>query len=523
MTADQIITKLLDNRGLTTDQAVREFFHPPHPKSLPAPFVSEEAIQLIKQHIESHSKIFIYGDYDVDGICSTALLWEALYAVYPQVFPHIPHRREEGYGLSVKGIDHCLAQGANLIIAVDNGIVAFDQVDYCRNHGCDIIIIDHHELAQSLPHANVVLHSTSTCAAGLTWFFCRDFAHSDPALDLVCLAVICDLVPLMGTNRSFAKYGLVDLRTTSRPGLLALFETASLLPESLTPYHVGFIIGPRLNAMGRLEHALDSLRLLCTHDPVRARELAVLLNDTNKNRQDLTQSAVDYALSHLSLDSQLLVSAHESYDEGVIGLVAAKLVEKYHRPSIAISIGPGQSKGSARSIPGFDITSHLRSYSHLMTNVGGHAMAAGFTLDSSNISDLISNISHPDISPDLLVKSQRVDCEIELSDISLDLYLRLQDFAPFGLGNPQPVFFTRGVTVTHPRAIGKLNQHLKFNVDGFDAVYFNPPFPDSGEGLEVRYKEGDKFDLFYSLDSNTWNNQTKLQLLVKDLTPLLNP
>src|SRR3989344_8885849 len=175
MTEDQIIQKLLNNRGLTSKKAVDEFFHPVHPSEIKSPFDPKPAIKLIKSHIKKGNKIAIYGDYDVDGICSTAILWETLYAGYKNVFPHIPHRREEGYGLSLAGIDHCLAQGAKLIITVDNGIVAHEQIKYCRNKDCDIITIDHHEVGDSLPPANATLHSTSTCAAGLTWFFCRDF------------------------------------------------------------------------------------------------------------------------------------------------------------------------------------------------------------------------------------------------------------------------------------------------------------------------------------------------------------
>ena len=515
MTEDQIIQKLLNNRGLTSKKAVDEFFHPVHPSEIKSPFDPKPAIKLINSHIKKGNKIAIYGDYDVDGICSTAILWETLYSQYKNVFPHIPHRREEGYGLSIAGIDHCLAQGAKLIITVDNGITAIEQVDYCKSHGCDIIIIDHHEKGPRLPDSQFIIHDSSTCAAGLTWFFCRDF-NSTQSLELVALAVICDIVPLLGTNRSFAKFGLEELNKTQRPGLLAVFEEAAIKPP-ITPYHVGFIIGPRLNAAGRLEHALDSLRLLCTKDPAKAHDLAAHLGEVNRPRQELTQHAVEHALNSLNI-TNLLVTAHESYDEGIIGLIAAKLAEKHHRPAVAISIGEKTSKGSARSIPGFHITEHLRQFESLLANVGGHAMAAGFTLESAKLAQFAQAVSNPDIPADLLVKKQRVDCEIPLDAIRYTLYANLKDFEPYGLGNPTPTFLTKNVHISNVRQMGKLNQHLKFNVDDLEAVWFNVPSPP----LKLREGPGVSYDITYTVDQNTWNGSTKLQLIVKEVSPSLS-
>ena len=503
MTEAEIIQKLLANRGLKSKKDIDEFFRPVHPKDIKSPFDSKSAIKLIKSHIKKNHKIAIYGDYDVDGICSTAILWETLYAGYKNVFPHIPHRREEGYGLSTTGIDHCLNQGAKLIITVDNGIVAHEQIKYCRDQGCDIIIIDHHEVGESLPSANIILHSTTTCAAGLTWFFCRDYGNA-PSLELVALAVICDIVPLLGINRSFAKFGLEELNKTCRPGLLALFEEAAIKPP-INPYHVGFIIGPRINAAGRLEHAIDSLRLLCTKDPVKARGLAAHLGEVNRSRQQLTEDSVAHALSHISL-SNLIISAHESYDEGIIGLIAAKLAEKHHRPAIAISIGEKTSKGSARSIPGFHITEHLRQFESLLAAVGGHAMAAGFTIETSKIQDLISSISHPDIPADLLVKKQRVDCEIPLSMIHNSLFKKIKEFEPFGLANPTPVFQSKNIPVSNFRKVGKTSQHLKFTAGGLDAIYFNAP--------EINF---DTADITYTINEDNFTGNSKLQLVVKDI------
>jgi single-stranded-DNA-specific exonuclease len=559
MTTDSIIKTLLANRGLTTKKSIADFLNPPHPSTLSAPFSSTAAITLITKHIKLGHTIAIYGDYDVDGICSTAILWETLYAGYKNVFPHIPHRQSEGYGITAAGIDHCLSKSAKLIITVDNGITAHTQIDYCRSKGCDIIVIDHHETNGQLPNANCILHSVSTCAAALTWFFCGEYKKvlvvppleskrgsslpagrqggvllpdtgGEVALDLVALAVICDIIPLIGINRSFAKYGLEELNHTTRPGLLALFDVAGIKPSpslklreglgesyesggGITSYHVGFIIGPRLNAMGRLEHAIDSLRLLCTTDPTRAADLAATLNETNRTRQDLTTRSVEHAItsidpSHLP---DLLVVSDPTYDQGIIGLIAAKLVEKFHHPAIAISVGESQSKGSARSIPGFHITDHLRTASHLLTGVGGHSMAAGLSLDTAKLQDFKDFLATTKIDPKLLVKTSRIDAEIDLDSITMDLYTALKQLEPYGLGNPTPIFFTPNVHPTNIRSMGKSNQHLKFTIGSLEAVYFNAPSP----SLELREGLG----VSYTLDLNSWNGKQSLQLIIRSIAP----
>lgn len=526
MPPDQIITKLLKIRGLTTKKQIDEFFNPAHPKDIKSPFVSQPAIDLIKKHIALNNKIAIYGDYDVDGICSTAILWETLYTNYKNVFPHIPHRESEGYGLSIAGIDHCLEQGAKLIITVDNGIVAHQQIAYARSKNCDVIIIDHHEASDQRPKANCILHSTSCCAAGLTWFFCRDLQKKFPSpelrrgvrgevLELVAIATICDIVPLIGPNRSFAKYGLEELNHTTRPGLIALFKDADLptnheLTNQLTPYHVGFIIGPRLNAMGRLEHAIDSLRLLCTHNVGQAAKLAKLLGDTNRMRQDETKSSLDHALAALDENNlpDLIVVSDTGYHSGVIGLIAGKLTEKYHRPSIAISIGETESKASCRSISGFHITEYLRTFDKLLTAVGGHAMAAGFTVSNLNLPKLLKKLNATKINPKLLVKTQRVDLEISLELANWDLWLALQRLEPFGMGNPQPVFKSINLQISNIKSVGKDGKHLKFKVGNIDAIWFN-----------AKNISEDFCDVIYQINEDTYGNIPKLQLIVRDIIP----
>lgn len=540
MTQDEIIEILLKNRGLTSPELVEGFFQPLHPRDISLHDAGlksadiHKAITLIRHHIDQNNPIFIYGDYDVDGLCATAILWETIYQNYKNVHPHIPHRREEGYGLSQKGIDHCLSLGAKLIITVDNGIVAHDQIDYAKKQGCDVIIVDHHEKGAKLPSADVIIHSTATCAAGLAYFLARECSKKFPSpemrrgdegvrsstelgsLDLVSLAVICDIVPLLGVNRSFAKFGLEALNSTSRPGLRALMEVGKLKESEITSYHVGFILGPRLNASGRLEHALDSLRLLCTTDRGRARQISAQLNDTNSRRQDLTSKSVDHAISKLTnlKLTNLLVVSDPSYDEGIIGLIAAKLVDKYYRPAIAISIGEEVSKASARSVPGFHITEYLHTHAHLFTSVGGHSMAAGFSFPTSNLKLVLKSLSQIFISPDLLIRKSRVDAEINLSVLDLDFYLKLQDFAPFGLGNPQPVFSTPDLEIVSSRTVGKTGKHLKLILtDGqisLPAIWFSPP-EDFDPQVSTRISP------IYSLQVDSFSGRPTLQLQIKSL------
>lgn len=522
MKVDGVLSQILDQKGLVTAAQRKEFLHPPHPSQLPDLFDPQPAIRLIKSHVKRKHPIAIYGDYDVDGICSTAILWETLYTIYPHVFPHVPHRETEGYGLTTYGIDHCLQQGAKLIIAVDNGIVAHRQIDYAQDKGCDVIVIDHHEPEGKLPHPKVLLYSPAACAAGLSWLFCRAFTGRADAekLSLVALATICDLVPLLGYNRSFAKSGLEELSRTRRPGLLALFSEAGIFPlepgtYNLTPYHVGFIIGPRLNAAGRLEHAIDSLRLLCTKDKSRAAILANRLGETNRARQNLTATAIAHAILQVDPKNlpKLIFVADASYPPGIVGLVASRLTETYFRPSIVVSIGETESRGSARSIPGFHITEHIRLASRLLINVGGHAMAAGLTVkttDLDKVRDLLVKESES-LAEDLFVRKRRLDAEIPLNLVTPEFYKKLQQLAPFGLGNPTPTFQSKDIQATDFRFVGRDSRHLKFRLGGLEAIWF-------GHAVNFPLPPAALVDAVYQVEQDTYGSVPHLQLVIKELT-----
>ena len=526
METETLIRTLLSNRGLHTPGEISQFFNPPRPESFSADDFGlkeatlRKAADMIRAHIAKKHPIAVYGDYDVDGICSTAILWETIHSLHPDVFPYIPHRREEGYGLSVSGIDTCLKRGAKLIIALDCGITARSAVSYARRSGCDIIIIDHHKKEGNLPRASCLIHSKSSCTAGLTWLFSRQLARpelSQDHLSLAAMAVICDMIPLTGINRGLVKHGLMQLNTTTRPGLLALFEAAGIQPGQLGTYEIGFIIGPRLNAMGRLEHALDSLRLLCGRSLEKTRSLAMTLEQTNRSRQELTESSFTHALQYVSEKyghklPRLLVVADSSYDEGVIGLIASRLTDKFSRPSLVFSLGESSSKASARSVSGVDITNLLRTGVRFLKNVGGHSMAAGLTVDTDKVQPFITFLQKSaarHIPEKLLIKKHHIDARIPLEIVSPDLHSRIMEFAPFGIGNPQPVFSSSPVPLTNIRRMGKQNRHLRYQAGIFPAVHFNYSGPEISSDTVA--------SLIYRIELNTWNNRTSLQLNVRDL------
>ncbi|MEK9178697.1 MAG: single-stranded-DNA-specific exonuclease RecJ, partial [Patescibacteria group bacterium] len=365
----------------------------------------EKSMKRIKDAIENKEKIVVFGDYDVDGICGSAILWETLNDLGADVMPYIPNRFEEGYGLSKEAISnliHSTSSGqisnVSLIITIDNGIVAGSGVDYAKEQGIDVIITDHHVPGKILPSAYSIVHTTKLCGAGVAYLLAQNLKpktsnlkpKDDSHLELVCLATIADLVPLTGANRILVSLGLKKLRETKRPGLIELFKEAEIEPSQIHTYEIGHIIAPRLNAMGRMEDAMDSLRLLCTKNPKRAKELAKKLSETNRMRQNLTLDTFFHAKSQVDrkIKNKLLFVYHETYQQGIIGLVAGRLTEEYYLPSIVISRGKLLSKASARSVSGFNIIEFIRSASEFLVDAGGHPMAAGFTFETKNLNKI---------------------------------------------------------------------------------------------------------------------------------------
>lgn len=552
LSTEDIIEIILNNRGIKTKKDIDAFLHADI-STVSAASVGidkkqlTKAIQRIQQAITDKEQIVVFGDYDVDGITGTAILWETLHAMGANVTPYIPNRTEEGYGLSTLGIENCKLKIENLslIITVDNGIVASDAVDFANENNIDVIITDHHTTGEKLPKAFAIVHTTAVCGAAVGYLLSQEIIHKckipntqyqiqEDHLSLVALATVADLVPLIGPNRVLLKFGLAALRNTTRPGLLALFAEAKIDLTKIGTYEIGHIIGPRLNAMGRLESAMDSLRLLCTKDRLRAQVLADTLSRINKERQQLTQAASLHAIEFFRGKElkKVLFMAHDTYEEGIIGLVAGKLVEEYYLPAIVLAKGEKTSKASARSIAGFNIIEFIRTSSSLLLNAGGHPMAAGFTIETNNISALqkeLEQLADTQILSDMLLRTLRIDCALPIEKVGIDLYLALQQLSPFGMGNPEPTFVST-VTIKDIKTVGADNKHLKLKVTNpkiqiannnnlelgassleFDAIAFG--MGDRASSL----KRGEKIEIVYTISENVWNGKTTLQLKIKDI------
>jgi single-stranded-DNA-specific exonuclease len=536
---DKLIDILLDNRNITTKDQ-KEAFLNPQLSSLTVDNVGidkknlKKAIKRIQKAMELKEQIIVFGDYDVDGITGSAILWEVLNSMNAKVLPYIPHRIDEGYGLSAKGIENVMDknQDLKLIITVDNGIVANSAVDFAKSKGIDVIVTDHHVPGDKLPDAHAIVHTTSLCGAGVAYMLSqelkfellgvRDNDENDIHLELATLGTIADLVPLTSANRTIVKNGLLQLGKCKRLGLNELFRLANLAKNIFTVYEVGYIIAPRLNAAGRIESAMDALRLLCTKDNARAKMLAQKLEEINTDRQNILKKSAEHAKEQIRNRQQLsklIFIADENYQQGVIGLIAGKLVEEFYRPAIVVSICDGKSKGSARSIPGFNIIDFLRSHSEFFSEVGGHPMAAGFSVPTEKLNDLQKKLEESAdkiITGDNLKRSLKIDCEFPIQDINYKLFDSIQSLAPFGMGNPEPVFVSFGVEVKAINLMGKEKNHLKIKLgqkefETIDAIGFGMvEFADN-------FKVGDNIDIAYTIDSNTWNGNTKLQLKLKDI------
>lgn len=546
---ERMIKTLLVNRGLKTKKEQEEFLKPRDPLKISygetgiAGKELEKAILRIKRAIDSQEGILVYGDYDADGICGTAIVWEVLRDQGARVWPFIPDRGKHGYGLSVKGFKEAseelrkgLGCGVGLVITVDNGIAANRAIGSLNAKGVETIIVDHHEAGEKLPRAAAIAHTKKLAGAGAAWFLARELGAvetmSRELLSLAAIGTICDLMPLLGVNRSLVKYGLGELSKTKRAGLRVLFRQAGIKSQALKSflkpgfkgewqvgtYEVGYIVGPRLNAAGRLEQAMDSLRLLCTKDKQRAEELAGVLGEINKLRQEMTQDLSVQAQDRVRAGKKLkklIFVGHEEYHEGVIGLIASSLVERFYRPAIVFAKGEFLSKASARSIPGFNMIEAIQKAGQgILTHAGGHKMAAGFTVKTGDLEILqkrLEAMAEEKIEEKQLIKTLKVDLEIELSDISWSLYKRIQEFQPFGIGNFEPVFATRKVKILRVRQMGRTAKHLKLELEGaIEAIAFG-----KGE-LYNQLSKSKETDIAYSLLANDWGGQERLQLKVKD-------
>lgn len=536
LSEEDIVDVLLKNRDFKTKKEKFEFLNPKSPFDVEVSEVGIDEIALrksikrIKKAIEKNEKILIYGDYDADGVCATAIMWETLYKYTKNVLPHIPNRFSEGYGINTESISSLKKKNPDisLIITVDNGIVANEAIKKASDLGIDVILTDHHQKGNILPGAYSVVHTDKISGAGVSWIFCREFLRSfsnkdldfaSSTLDLCAIGTISDQMPLVFANRSFAKYGIEQINNTKRIGLNALFETAGLEKGKIGTYEINFQIAPRINATGRLDSAMDSLRLVCARSPNKASELAILLNKANSERQRILDEVLGLAKREVESRQweSVIVIAHESFHEGVIGLAASKIVEQYYLPTIVISKTDTISKASARSISGFNIIESIQAHSDLILGGGGHPMAAGFSIETSKISQFverISNFSQDKITEEMRVRKLRIDLAIEINQITESLYDRLKLFEPVGVANPNPTFVTKNLKVREIRNIGDNGKHIKIflsdeNGNSISAVGFNMSY--------IQFTIGDLVDIVYTIEANTWNGQTTLELNLRDI------
>lgn len=517
---DWLIKILSKNRGINSEQQLNEFLNPSFQQIINQSVGNtNKAIGRIEKAIKNEEKIIVYSDYDADGICATAIMWETLYDLGAKVMPYVPHRIREGYGLANSAISELSKEGVSLIITVDHGVTAIEQVEHAKKLGIDVIITDHHVLPKKLPDSYALAHTTALCGAGVSWRLAWDVvaklnkSYQDKLkskLELAAIATIADLVPQVGANRAIVKIGLEKLASTKRHGINALIKATGITPPMGT-YEIGHIIAPRINAMGRIEHGLDALRLICAKNRNQAEELASLLTKTNSKRQDLTSKAIESAFTLVKEEETVGVVAHPTWHEGVIGLVASRLVETYHKPFVVIAQGEIYSKGSARSVPGFNIVDAIRA-SGTFLNAGGHPMAAGFTIETKHIEIFarsINKYAETKLTDEMLDPIVNIDTELESDDLNKQTLSQIKKLEPFGVGNPEPVFLTKRMEVEDVRGVGPTAAHLKLQLSGHSAIGFN-----MGK-LRAQIRPGYKIDAVYTMNDDKYNGG--LQLKLKDL------
>ena len=526
-----LIGRLLALRGVETASAARAFFEAAAP--VPALPDLEKAVERLARACHDGEVVAVFGDYDVDGITSTALLYENLAAMGAKVLPYLPHRDSEGYGLNNAAVDSLHALGATLLVTADCGTSSIDEVATARNHGMDVIILDHHTVPPLLPAALAIVNpkrdpnsTAEPSAGGICYYVLRalreamDFPEDNGAmLELVALSTVCDLAPMVEGNRALVRDGLRAIAKTERPGLRALLEVARIDPAGVDTEAIGFALGPRINAAGRMAHARLAFDMLVSTDETEAREIAAELDRLNRERQQATQDALALAGELIAdeADAPLLMVGHEELPAGIVGLVASKLVETYYKPSFVYQRGEHESVASARSIREFDVTGALRSCPELFVRFGGHRMAAGFTAKNEKIPEIKERlIAHAaellagqDLTPAL-----EIDAELPLKELRGGEIRWLSRLAPHGVENPVPTFLSRGVLVRGLRAVGKNGDHLKLQLKDGAVSWPAIAFRQQGGGIA----EGTLIDLVWTLTSDSYI-KGGLELNVLDLRP----
>ena len=541
MSPDEIIQELLKKRNIGD---VETFLHPSHPLTFSLTllgFKKERQIllDLLENCKKNRKNIVVYTDYDADGITGGSLLWETLHELGFQAFPYVPHRQSEGYGFSIKGIDAVIEKyHPGLIISVDHGISAREQIKYAKEKKVPVIVTDHHTKPDLLPDsAAALIHCPLVSGSGLAYITALDLWHSlDPHnetlkkyftydfLALAALGTVADLVPLTGYSRSIAKFGLLAFSQATKPGIKELLAVSGLSNTVISAYHAGFALAPRINAVGRLSHAIEAVRMLCTKDGEKAKRLAREAQNHNSTRQKMVDVAVEEAF--ISIEKKeipaLIIQKNKDWNEGIIGLISSKITERYRRPSLVMTKTVDGWKGSARSIKGFNIVVFLRSLA-LLQHVGGHPQAAGFSLFDNELALFEKKIEDRfDEIPRPTEKELLIDMELPLGCVTEKLADLLQELAPFGIGNPTPIFQSTG-KILFVRTMGKKQEHLKFVVQDlvertkqFECVYFSPS--SKKKGLLIA---GETVLITYTIDVQYWQGKKQLKCFIKNCDQMI--
>ncbi len=462
-----LIAGLLLRRGLSDHGEIDRFLNPSF-EHLQDPFVfvdMAKAVERIRQAIRQKEKILVYGDYDVDGITGSAILYPVLKKLGADVEVHIPHRMNDGYGLNRDSLEKLLRQKFTLVITVDNGITGADEVRYLNEKGADVIIVDHHTPKEEVPPAFAIVSSVAggkgdnnLAACGLAfkvaWALLGSLEQALEYLDLVAVGTVADLAPVLGDNRIILKLGLPLLAKTKRPGLRALMEVAKIEKHFVSYRDIAFGLGPRINASGRMGSPLAAFKLLTTENPLEARNLAQILDQGNRDRQRVEADAFEEAIGQVEMDpgkeeQKIIVLENAAWHEGVLGIIAARLVERYRKPAIVISLKGNVGKGSGRSIPSFSIYDAMLPHETLMVNFGGHAQACGLTIQKENIQALRQSLNRADYKMGDLSEGVdlAVDGQMLAADIGAPFLKALGQMTPFGPGNPKPLFVSKNMKV----------------------------------------------------------------------------
>jgi single-stranded-DNA-specific exonuclease len=533
---------ILASRGLTEAEEAKKFLSPKL-ADLFDPFLlsqMDRAVDRVIKALKENQRIMVYGDYDVDGITSTALMFLMLNRLGADVTYYLPNRLVEGYGISEDGLLEAERRKVNLLITVDCGITAVDEFFTAARKGIDCIITDHHEPSDRIPEVHAIVNAKldgesnpgfELSAVGVAFKFAQalyrrlgqDESELEEHLDLVALGTAADIVPMVGENRILTKFGLQQIARTNKPGLKALIFVAGLMGQKIGTGQVVFILAPRINAIGRLGDAEQAIKLLTTKDEAKAATIARILNAENKRRKDIDEQTLNEALAMIESDIDLdqesaIVLASRGWHQGVIGIVASRLVEKFHRPTVMIAIDGDEGKGSARSIPGFHLYEALRECESDLIRYGGHKYAAGLSIAPERIDSFresLNRVSHRMLSDDDLVPKLNIDAEIEVDTIDEGLVDILERFAPFGPQNMRPVFVTHATEIVGtPHIVGK--KHLRFKVrkgeSVIDCIGFN-----QGDFLRQLSFRPMLVDMVYVLENNFWNGVNRIQIRTRDI------